>query len=109
MNDFLRDVLSTVTAAALMSATQYMVRKFSQCNTYQTAIVAFFAALLTAITPIVFLFVKNPPLWYLLFIIVASAFGLFCMCFIFISVLKMLKDSDQEIENKDSDSSGQNI
>lgn len=109
MYEFFRDVLSSVVAAALISATQYLVRRFKQCNTCQTAMVAFFTALATAITPIVLLFAKNPPLWYLIFIIATSIFGFFCMSFVFVSVLDMLKDSDQELENRNSDSGSQNI
>lgn len=109
MYEFLRDVLSSVAAAALISATTHLVRRFKKCNTYQTAIVAFFTALATAIAPIVLLFVKNTPLWYLAFVIATSVFGFFCMSFVFVSVLNMLKDSDQEIENRKSDGSSQNI
>lgn len=109
MYEFLRDVLSSVAAAALISATTHLVRRFKKCNTYQTAIVAFFTALATAIAPIVLLFMKNIPLWYLAFVIATSVFGFFCMSFVFVSVLNMLKDSDQEIENRKSDGSSQNI
>lgn len=109
MYEFLRDVLSSVAAAALISATTHLVRRFKKCNTYQTAIIAFFTALATAITPIVLFFTENPPLWYLALIIATSISGFFCMSFVFVSVLNMLKDSDCEIKSRESNSGSQNI